>query len=381
MRKKMLIAFIRWLFLCVLMGGVAIFTDSVYAMTAILFLLVLPVLCWGLNLAIRKNLTVQIKIVPTASKKQGIRGTVRVENASFFSTGCMYISLGVVNVLTGEMEECLLDVSVPSSGAAEGEFELASAHCGYVRTMVEKAVLTDWFGFLPLSCSVEAGGKTSVLPDTFLPQVSIQMSYAKADEVESWSPIQKGQDYTEVFSLRDYVEGDSLKQIHWKLSSKRNQLIVKEPSLPTTKSLLLFWDKNAAKADAREMDVLAETASSIAQAVSEQGITYCLGWTEGKNCEFENVENGDDLLQVIPRMIKTGRDGEAQSGAHLCAQIPKTKEFAKVIYFAKDMPEDFCQIGSGDMTMILCGGTGDGQWPVHTCHPDTYLTDLQAVEL
>lgn len=381
MRKKMLISFVRWLFLCILMGGVAIFTDSVYAMTAMLFLIVLPVLSWWINLIIRKNLTIQIKISPTASKNQGIRGVVRVENSSLFSTGRIYLIILGLNVLTGEKEEGLIEVSVPSGGVAEGAFELSSAHCGYVKTTIDKAVLTDWFGFLPLPCKVEAGGKTSVLPDTFLPQVSINMTYAKADEAESWSPIQKGQDYTEVFSLRDYVEGDSLKQIHWKLSSKRNQLIVKEPSLPTTKSLLLFWDKNAADADAREMDVLAETASSIAQAISEQGITYCLGWTEGRTCEFENIENGDDLLQVIPRMIKTGRDDEAESGARLCTQIAKTKDFGKVVYFAKDMPEDFEQIGSGDMTMILCGGVGDGQWPVHTCHPDTYLMDLQTVEL
>lgn len=381
MRKKMLTAFVRWLLILALFGGVAVFTDSIYAMMAVLFLVILPIISWGLNLNIRKNLTVRIKVSPTASKKQGIKGSVRVKNRSFFSTGRMFLTLHVENVLTGEKEECLLPVSIPSGGAAEGTFELSSEHCGYVRMTVAKAVLTDWFGFLPLSVNVEAGGKISILPDTFLPQVSIHMSYAKADEAESWSQIQKGQDYTEVFALRDYVEGDSLKQIHWKLSSKRNQLIVKEASLPTTKSLLLFWDKNAKEADAKEMDVLAEAASSIAQAVSEQGITYCLGWTEGKNCEFENIENGDDLLQTIPRMIKTGRDGEAQSGARLCAQIPRTKDFGKVIYFAKDMPEDFCEIGSGDMTMILCGGMGDGQWPVYTCHPDTYLTDLQAVEL
>ncbi|MFR7744089.1 MAG: DUF58 domain-containing protein [Acutalibacteraceae bacterium] len=46
-----------------------------------------------------------------------------------------------------------------------------------------------------------------------------------------------------MFQIRDYVPGDSQRQIHWKLSHKYDKLIVKDPSLPITRSAAVFWER------------------------------------------------------------------------------------------------------------------------------------------
>ncbi|MCI8387541.1 MAG: DUF58 domain-containing protein [Clostridiales bacterium] len=53
---------------------------------------------------------------------------------------------------------------------------------------------------------------------------------------------QSGQDNTELSDIRAYINGDSLKSIHWKLSSKSQDLIVKDFSRNTGNSVYIICD-------------------------------------------------------------------------------------------------------------------------------------------
>ena len=47
-----------------------------------------------------------------------------------------------------------------------------------------------------------------------------------------YAPGKRGSDHSEVFQLRPYEQGDSLKQVHWKASCKFDDLIVRDASFP-----------------------------------------------------------------------------------------------------------------------------------------------------
>lgn len=53
------------------------------------------------------------------------------------------------------------------------------------------------------------------------------------------------------YELREYRHGDSLRNVHWKLSSKSDGLIVKEPNVPIIKNCLImpFFGDNADEND------------------------------------------------------------------------------------------------------------------------------------
>ena len=63
------------------------------------------------------------------------------------------------------------------------------------------------------------------------------------DDSENYAPDRTGYDLAEVYALREYAPGDSLRQMHWKLSSKLDKLVVREPSLPVRRSVLVFWER------------------------------------------------------------------------------------------------------------------------------------------
>lgn len=382
MRKKRAGSFGFWLFFLVLLSGTALYAGSIYVLFGAVSWFLVPLVSLLLNLGIRGKLETAVEMPVTAAKKKSMEGCLSIRNKSMFPAARIDCSICIRNRLTGETKRQLLNVSVAPGQKSRSSFTVASEYCGYLESKVEGIWLMDWMGFLPLKCKTEAAAGTSVLPDTFIPDIYLNLTAVQSEEAQDWSPFRKGNDQTEVFALRDYVPGDSLKQIHWKLSSKKRELIVKEASFPMEKSLLIFWDKNTGAARPGEMDAMAECVSSLSQAVQKEGYSFMLGWTEGRQLCMEEIDNEEQLLQAIPRMVKYGRDDEAISGSALYDQKERKNSYGKVLYLAKTLPEDFIPIPCTDLTLLLCEKEEkETEWRTVYFGADTYPEDLENQEL
>lgn len=89
------------------------------------------------------------------------------------------------------------------------------------------------------------------------------MPEVQSPDSDTSSPDRRGSDLTEPFRLREYAPGDSLRQIHWKLSSKLDRLVIREPGMPAARTLLVFWDRSG---DAAARDAQAEACSPSPRA-------------------------------------------------------------------------------------------------------------------
>jgi len=382
MKRKRAAAFLGWLLPELIFLMITFWNSSIFGMVSAVAWLVLPVISAALNLYTRKHLSIKVMVPVTASKKIRTEGKIEIRNQAVLPVGRIFCRLCMENRLTGEKQEGWLELSAAAKGKTQAVFQIESGYCGYIYAEVQEVFLMDWFGFLAVRKKTDGKGKISILPDTFAANLSVGISYVNAQDTDTWSPNIKGNDYSEVFALREYVQGDSLKQIHWKLSSKLNQLIVKEPSLPIEKSLLLFWDKNTALATPGEMDAMAEVVSSVGQALTDQGIWFTLGWTEGRANVFEDVNGEDELLQFIPRMVKVGALQTADAEMEGEDSPDLGISYGKVLYFARRMPEYAFPFSFADMTAVLCGTQEvESEWKTLVYSPETYMEDLQAAEL
>ena len=382
MRKKIAGSFARWFLFLLCLYAIAFFCSSIIGLLCAALWFLIPLVSYGMNFLVRKHIRVTIALPAVASKKEAKTGTVTIHNNSFLSVAKLYCRINLKNCLTLESETLVLGLSAAPKGETEGAFEVFSDYCGYLQAEVVDILLMDWIGIVPVRCKVAISAKTAVQPDTFAPNVFLSMLPVVREDADAWSQIQKGNDQTEVFSLRDYVPGDSLRQIHWKLSSKRGELIVREASLPIEKSLLIFWDKNTQETSAKEMDAIAECVVSVCQAILNRGYFFSLGWTEGRQIVFEYIDSEDLLLQTVPRMLKYGPDFLDGSGAFLHSQEENRNYYGKVLYLAKTMPEDFVPFSCTDMTLILCNAQAvSNDWRTITFGAETYREDLDILDL
>lgn len=370
-------AFAQWLLMLLLIVAVLFFNSSILALGLMLVWVLVPFVSFGLNWIAAKHIEVSVRTDTSIAKSESIMVTVTIKNRSVIPVVKANCRIEVKNKLTNQLNKQILPMSAESKGKTKGSFTVKSPYCGYLDVMVTELYLMDWFGFLPVRVRQTAKTHISVLPDTFLPNVFLHMSMTEKEDADSWSPIKKGNDQSELFALRDYVQGDSLKQIHWKLSAKKNQLIVKESSLPIEKSLLIFWDKNTKASVPEEMDAMAECVASVGQVIINQGTPFVLGWTEGRDCVFEPIDSDEQLLQTIPRMLKHGAD---LSGKERYSGEPE--EYSKVIYFAGAVPEAAAMFRSEDITMLLCDKKARVSIPkLIVFGADSYMEDLEFVEL
>ena len=390
MKKKICQALVYWLAFILIFAIAVFWTESKIVLVGMLLWFFVPWISMGMNLYLKNRIYIDITLPVSIGKNELVEAMVTVHNKSHLPCARLYCEVIVENRLTQEKVPLLLAFHAGASGEANTSFEVRSEYCGYLYAYPSAVWLMDWIGFLPVRCRqvekkfqriIEEKTGCAVIPDTFQPHLYIDMVQNVREDAQHWSQLHKGNDFSEVFAMRDYLSGDSLKQIHWKLSSKRGQLIVREASLPVEKSLLLFWNKNSTESHPNEMDALEECAASVSQEILNLGYQFTIGWTEGRSIAFEDIETVDDLLQVIPRMMKYGSE-ISQSANVSFHQEQLSGQFGKVVYMANKITEEKEYFNCIDLVCLICGAKVAGDdCRIITFRPDHYKEDLATIEL
>ena len=283
-----------WLIAVAGSGTAWIVSGSLWAAVAVALLVLLPFVSWLGNLWLRRGMQVRLEMPLTGEKNQEIPVALRLTPKRFLLPGHTWALVTAHNDLTGETDRIRI---------SEGrEVTLRARHCGRLCVTVERLWLMDLFGFLPMPCTVNAQMHITILPEMFPVEVTALQKMAAAQESEYYRSDCRGNDVTELFQLREYVPGDNLRGIHWKLSSKLGQLIFREPAMPEDHALLLCWDQSEGIPSVQ--DALAEAVFSVGQALCEAGSPFTLGWMEkGELCTAE-IDGQDALIRHFPALLK-----------------------------------------------------------------------------
>lgn len=113
--------------------------------------------------------------------------------------------------------------------------DLPTDHCGGIAMAVENVKIYDYLGLFALPVKSRKEKTIRIRPR----EEPMLLGSLPADYVpRAWKP-KFGGGYGENHELRLYRPGDSLNQIHWKLSAKTGQLMLREPMEPVQELLLL----------------------------------------------------------------------------------------------------------------------------------------------
>lgn len=171
-------------------------------------------------------LTTRLAAVCSAKTVVGSQEAVAVKGMCPFPVPYFRCRLAVKRVTTGQRWTIAPQKPLPTD------------HCGKLNVRIEKGRVYDFLGmfFLP----VRKGKAVSV---TVMP-TPVAMNAPKELErhlSQSWQ-VKPGGGYAENHELRLYRPGDSLRQIHWKLSAKTGKLVIREAMEPRRGRLLLTMD-------------------------------------------------------------------------------------------------------------------------------------------
>lgn len=349
-----------WLLLLVILWACFVYTGSPMVLAAALLPVVLPLVSIPVNLYLGRKLTVQVEAAGILRK--GDRGTfrIRIQNPTLLPVLRLNCRVRIENQLNGSRRETRLTTGILPRGRQQLKLQAGDDYCGRLKITVTELRLYDCFGVAGIPCKCEAAGYLTVQPDTFQQTVRILPAVGAMEENDLYSPDRPGQDISEPFQIREYVPGDSMRQIHWKLSGKLDRLIVRDPSLPITRSVLLFWERTGQSRDPDSTDAQAEVLVSLCRNLLEQSVRFTVGWndTQTNRCVFRELRDMDDLVAFIPRILRAGGVSEGVSGASLLVSSDRDLP-AHIVYLAEQPQSEILELKGGrQLTPLLCGQTG-----------------------
>lgn len=111
-------------------------------------------------------------------------------------------------------------------------------HCGMLECQVGKGKIYDYLGLFCISLRAPQPFGVAIRP---IPVMPADPPDSRQYLPHRWKP-KPGGGYGESHELRLYRPGDSIQQIHWKLTAKTGKLILREPMEPVDKHPVLWLD-------------------------------------------------------------------------------------------------------------------------------------------
>ena len=97
---------------------------------------------------------------------------------------------------------------------------------------------------------------------------------------ESEETMKRGHDFSDVSDVREYIPGDKLMSIHWKLSAKRDILMVKDRVSMSDQQMVILTELSGE--DEQVDEILSLTYGVCESFVDEQVYVRLMWWSEGR---------------------------------------------------------------------------------------------------
>ena len=163
-----------------------------------------------------------------------------IANSSWFCAlrGTWLLTIGNSFYQTFDSQKLLL--SVPPHGKKRYQMTVTLMNLGRIVFACNDFYITDFLGIFAIHAGCAIENRLFVLPQSDgSSQEELPDVYSGVAELSESQ--RKGNDYSEVSDIRTYQPGDRLRDIHWKLSARQPELMVKERvSLSGSEHVLLL---------------------------------------------------------------------------------------------------------------------------------------------
>ena len=288
----------NWLFYLLGLAGAVVFHAYYFGWFS-WFILVLTVCLPWFSFLVSLPAMVRVRLhldTPAACMRgEPAYVTMRATNGFLPMPRCRF-HLTVQTVMTGQT--VVLKQQTP--GHDSWYVPLDTSHCGVLRCSAGKGRVYDYLGlfWLPVRTGKQAEimVKPTAVPPEKLPNLSQFLARQRKPK--------PGGGFSEEHELRDYRPGDSMREIHWKLSVKTDRMIVREAQEPIRGMNLLTLDLAGTAAD---VDTTLEQLLWLSQWLMDHDTEHQVLWIDPADCEMAAVaiRTPEDLQALMKRLLKS----------------------------------------------------------------------------
>ena len=367
------------------------FTESPIPLYLVFAFVLTPAASLLWNMLHRRQLETGLALAETAEigEQLGVKVTLKNSGKMPFPTAALVLCCE--NLLTGENFSRRVMFSVAPRSEAVSALEISSRRCGKLRLTVTALCVYDFFGLFSVKSKFQGTGEALILPDIFGMEITVGKSSVPDLDCDTFSPYKPGNDPSETFAIREYKPGDSLKSIHWKLTGKFDQLMVREASLPLNESVLILFERveqrGYAPPAAEVSAALGEIVVSLSRSLVDQGCAHCIGWLNPGDVFFSeySIDSEESFSLILPQILTAASvrfDGDTVD--YYLMRFDSCP-YTNIIYVSPYASDKLPLLNPlSRVTMILCAGTEAGAGAesnaaVYTVTPENYRRSLYEI--
>ncbi|MDE6678049.1 MAG: DUF58 domain-containing protein, partial [Ruminococcus sp.] len=285
-----------------------------FSLVLMIIFLVLPVVMFVTTLitklSIKTDFAVQSKTTP---KNTSFPVQLCVTNKSIFPVGKAEAHIEYYNIFNNQINEFELLFPLQALNSHRVTFQLSSKYCGILKIRSAYISIYDPLRIFRFKTGKNITAEIAVMPEIHEVNGAISFTDRESEESSVFSENNAGDDPSEVFDLREYAVGDKINRIHWKLSSKKDELIVKEYSMPVDVPCMIFLNLKCYEDSEYTLpvfDTLVETLMSVSQFLIENERIHKVVYYNASMREFceTDITNPEVLAETVRNMIFSVND-------------------------------------------------------------------------
>lgn len=308
---------VLWICILIFISLITVYTASLTSLVLLFFCVVIPLIFILINRITKDNININFDFPTTFSKETTFQGKVNINLQTKSISRFTFIYVSIKNSLT--LEETVQKIRFDMLKDKECIIKINSEFCGNLEINCNKIRIYDYFGLTYKTEKVLINSNIMIIPEIVNINNEIISENISNNSI-IYSPYEIGNDVTEVFEYANYVIGDNVKLINWKLSSKYGKPIIKRGSSPIESTILIIFDNIISPSKDNTqipnfLSSLAEKTISVLNNFLDNEIccTVCFYSCSEGDIIFLDINNEDDYIYTIHKILSAGFIAENES--------------------------------------------------------------------
>jgi len=293
-----------------LITGITIYIAFMYQSTGMMLLFFMEATLFvvaSVSLLVRCSRVRGYMEVPVGIAERGGEGMIKLvmENRGLLPINKIRALVVVNDMMRGKKKRYWMTMPAVPRGDSVFMKNLFFYGTGNYEIYLRKLRIYDITGAFCYNIRMQKQGTIQVMPKIFDVPVRLTRAtrsfYGDADVYDENHP---GQDKSEMFQVREYRAGDRLQNVHWKLTAKQEELVVKEYSLPKACPVMLILSYGARKK--KQLLRFMETVASLSFSIMDAGCPHYVVWYDGMEQDVMRIRVDDEesLFYMIGVLMK-----------------------------------------------------------------------------
>lgn len=270
------------------------------------FELLLPFVLFAVSWYLKYSVRVRIgRGAEVADCDETVEIPLVFENRGFLPITDASVRVIVSNCLDGEKESYDLNLRAPAKTKLTVPFSFRSTYCGVVTVQFEQVMVYDYLRLFQRRVRHSQSAECIIMPHLLDLQVKVTDRCRSYDsDSEEYDKNRPGDDPAEIYQIREFRQGDKMSRVHWKMTARLDEMMIKELSRPISNSVGIYLDLRYETME--EIQSVYDLCYSLSVALCLQECHHRLIW----HCQeaasgFEEylIRNIDDITEAMSKLL------------------------------------------------------------------------------